>query len=290
MMKQRIINFLSITKKDWNGLVILVVLMLVILAVPYAYRYLHKDTPINLKEFYAASSRLKQAAGTSAETTVEDSSLKTPNPVMFTFNPNDITVNKWQQLGLSLHQAAVIEHYKAKGGKFFSKADVKKMYSLTSEDYQRLEPYIKLPFAPANADGNTKLEVSVELNSADSAQLTAIKGIGPSYAARIISYRNRLGGFIRKEQLKEVYGLDNSLFEQIKSSVYVKASAVKRIKINTISVNQLRIFPYLKYKEANAVIEYRTQHGPYNSMADLLHVAILDAVILNKIEPYISFE
>ncbi len=287
-MKQRIINFLSITKKDWNGLVILVVLMLVILAVPYAYRYFHKDTPINLKEFYAASSRLKQAAGTGAETTIEDSSLKTPHPVMFTFNPNDIAVNNWQQLGLSLHQAAVIEHYKAKGGKFFSKADVKKMYTITAEDYKRLEPYINLPLANANKEN--KRPVSIELNSADSTQLTAIRGIGPSYAERIISYRNRLGGFIRKEQLKEVYGLDNSLFEQIKGNVYVKAAAVKRIKINTISVNQLRIFPYLKYKEANAVIEYRTQHGPYVSMADLQHVAILNAVTLKKIEPYISFE
>ena len=129
-----------------------------------------------------------------------------------------------------------------------------------------------------------------ELNSADSARLTAIKGIGPYSAARIISYRNRLGGFIKKEQLKEVYGLDSGLYEQVKNSVYVKPSAIKPIKINTISVNQLRIFPYLKYKEANAIIEYRTQHGPYSNRADLQNVAILNPATLHKVEPYISFK
>ena len=287
-MKRRIINYLSITKKDWNGLVVLVALILLILAAFYLYLYFHKDTPINLKDFYAASARLKQAGDTPEEADLTDSTQKVANPQMFLFDPNNTGVKQWQQLGLSLHQATVIEHYKAKRGKFFSKADVKKMYTITGDDYKRLQPYINLPLIPSSK-GVTAVKF-IELNSADSAKLTALKGVGPSYAARIISYRNRLGGFISKEQLTEVYGLDNNLYEQIKHSVFVRASLVKPILINKISVNQLRIFPYLKYKEANAIIEYRTQHGPYTSMAGLNNIAILNAQVLTKIKPYISFK
>ena len=287
-MKRRIINYLSITKKEWNGLVVLVVLILVILAAPYAYRYFHKDTPINFKDIYAASARLRQAGDTANEDAFIDSAQKAVNPKMFVFDPNHVTSAQWQQLGLSLHQGAVIEHYKIKGGKFFSKADVKKMYSITADDYKRMEPYISLP--EASQGEKAAAGQLTELNSADSAKLTTIKGIGPYSAARIISYRNRLGGFVKKEQLKEVYGLDSGVYEQVKNSVYVKASAIKPIKINTISINQLRIFPYLKYKEANAIIEYRIQHGPYNDRADLQNVAILSQVTLHKLEPYISFK
>ena len=146
-MKRRIINYLSITKKEWNGLVVLVVLILVILAAPYVYRYFHKDTPINFKDFYAASARLQHAGDTDSEGGFVDSAQKAVNPKMFAFDPNQVTSAQWQQLGLSLHQAAVIEHYKTKGGKFFSKDDVKKMYSITADDYKRLEPYISLPGA-----------------------------------------------------------------------------------------------------------------------------------------------
>ena len=287
-MKRRVIKYLSITKKDWNGLVVLVALILLILAAPYLYLYFHKDTPINLKDFYAASVRLKQAGDTLEEAGLADSAQKVVNPHMFLFDPNNTGVKQWQQLGLSLHQAAVIEHYKAKGGKFFSKADVKKMYTITGDDYERLQPYINLPLT---LSGKVVTAVKlIELNSADSAKLTTLRGIGPSYAARIISYRNRLGGFISKEQLKEVYGLDSDLYGQVKHDVFVRASLIKPITINKISVNQLRIFPYLKYKQANAIIEYRTQHGAFTSMADLNNIAILDAQVLAKIKPYLSFK
>ncbi len=117
-----------------------------------------------------------------------------------------------------------------------------------------------------------------------------MRGVGPASAVIILRYRNRLGGFYRKEQLKEVYGIDSLRFEEIKSQVSVNPARIKKLPINSISFDQLRLFPYLSYKQVNAVIEYRNQHGNYNSMDDLKNIVLLDAGILRKIEPYISFK
>jgi len=132
--------------------------------------------------------------------------------------------------------------------------------------------------------------ITIELNSADSAQLTRLHGIGGSFAIRIIRYRNRIGGFYNKEQLKEVYELDSAKYAGIRDQVTVDPGKVIKVNINTISFASLRQSPYLSYKQASAIIEYRTQHGNYNSIDDIGNVAIVTPDILHKIEPYIKFK
>lgn len=138
---------------------------------------------------------------------------------------------------------------------------------------------------------STKLKpgATVELNTADSAQLTTVRGIGPSFAMRIIRYRYRLGGYYNKEQLKEVYGMDDTTYRKIKDQLTIDRGAITKININTISFASLRQLPYLDYKQASAVIEYRNQHGKYASMDDIRNIAIITPEIITKIEPYIIF-
>jgi competence protein ComEA len=289
-MKARIKNYLSVTKKEWNGMVILVILIALVLAAPYVYQLLRKDNTINFKDFDKAVAQLTQAEHQQGFVSNNaGSDEKIVNPVMFPFNPNNLSVAQWKQLGLSEKQANVIKHYEAKGGSFHSKDDVKKMYALTPDDYKRLEPYIQIPETDQVAKKLNPGE-TVELNTADSAKLTKVRGVGPSFAVRIISYRNRLGGFYHKEQLKEIYGVDTSKYTEIQSQVSINPAKVKRININTISFEQLRIFPYLDYKRVNAIVQYRTQHGNYTSINDMRNVAILDDGILRKIEPYLEFK
>jgi competence protein ComEA len=130
----------------------------------------------------------------------------------------------------------------------------------------------------------------IELNTADSAKLTTLHGIGPSFARHIINYRNRLGGFYRKEQLKEVFGLDSSTYSGLQAQVRVDASHVKKIPVNSITFEALSHFPYLTYKQINAIIQFRDQHGEYESLDDMKNIAILNEGILRKIEPYLAFK
>jgi competence protein ComEA len=184
-------------------------------------------------------------------------------------------------------QANIITNYTAKGGKFYKPEDLKKIYGITEDDYKRLASYIDIPSSLGYA---VKVNTVVELNTADSARLTTVQGIGPAFATRIIYYRERLGGFISKEQLKEVYGLDEVKFKEVKDHVKVDPARIRRININTITFDKLRLMPYLNYKQVNALIEYRKQHGNYNSLADLKNIAIIDDQILRKIEPYIILD
>jgi len=283
-MKAPVKKYLSITKKEWNGLVVLVVLMLLILLAPTVYQQLHKDKAIDTKDFDNAAALLSKAK----DTVYNDA----PNgrPVnLFKFDPNDVTLQQWEQLGLSEHEANVILHYLAKGGHFYKKEDLRKIYGITAADYKRLEPYIDIPNS-GYVSNKVAAGVVIELNSADSARLTQIRGVGPAFAQRIIEYRTRLGGFLRKEQLQEVYGIDTSRYAQLKNEVSVDPSRIKKIDINAVDFEGLRKFPYLTNKQTNAIIQYRKQHGDYHSIADMKNIAILDDDILRKIEPYLSFK
>ncbi|GAB2975028.1 hypothetical protein GCM10027049_06880 [Mucilaginibacter puniceus] len=259
-------------------MVVLLVLILLILAAPYIYQYFHKETPTDFKDFDKAVALLNSGKGNNL------SEEKIANPVLFKFDPNNLPAEKWQQLGLSEKQINTIKNYEAKGGRFYKKQDVQKIYAITPDDYKRLAPYIDIPEGYTN-----KPNIIVELNSADSAKLTRINGIGPAFAQRILEYRKRLGGFLNKGQLKEIYGLDEEKYNHIKDQVSINPALITKIKINQVDFEGLRRFPYLTNKQTNAIIQYRNQHGNYSSIDDMRNIVILDEVILRKIEPYIVF-
>ncbi len=289
-MKQHAKNYLSITKKEWNGLVVLVILIALVLASPYVYQLWHKDSTINQTELNHALAILSKAKIDSAQSNIDDSWID--HPVMFDFNPNNLPAEKWKLLGLSDRQVAIIKNYEAKGGHFYRNTDLKKIYGIYPEDYKRLEPYIDIPQKGDDYVPSHKLEAgaTIEINTADSAKLTEVRGIGPSFAMRIIRYRDRLGGFYHKEQLMEVFELDTAKYNIIKYQLTIDPLKVVKLKINTISLPSLQQFPYLNYKQVNAIIQYRAQHGNYNSINDMANVAILTPEVLRKIEPYLSYK
>jgi competence protein ComEA len=290
LMKSHIKNYLSVTKKEWNGMVVLVFIIALVLLLPYAYQFSHKDnTKINETDFNKAVALLNKAKMDSSDNKIA-SDEKPANPALFDFNPNDLSANQWKQLGLSEHQIKIIKNYESKGGHFYRNTDLQKIYGITPDDYKRLEPYIDIPQKGEYVSTKLKPGATVEINTADSAKLTEVRGIGPSFAMRIIRYRDRLGGFYQKEQLKDVYGVDSAKYAEIINQLTVDPAAVTKLKINSISFESLRQFPYLTYKQVNAVIQYRVQHGNYTSVSDMENIAIITPEILHKIGPYLSFK
>lgn len=130
---------------------------------------------------------------------------------------------------------------------------------------------------------------SVEINSADSAELCKLYGIGPAFASRIMKYRNLLGGFVRKEQLLEVYGMTEERYLQFADNVVVDTSLVEKININTATLATLKRHPYLDYYQAKAIVSFREQGNRFNNYADLLVVNLVDEVLVSKLKGYIQF-
>ncbi len=298
-------NYFGFTKREYNGLLALMILLLLISILPYLNGlYLTKPAQITatdqnaIKKLVLINQQQPQYYA-KVRNEIEDEAL-TSKPLFFNFDPNQIDQAAWQKLGLSAKQAQAIINYRNKGGQFRKPEDLQKMYTISPEKYNALLPYVKIENAyaahqfekkayPEKTPYVKKEPIIVEINGADTLQLDEIRGIGAAFAKRIVKYRERLGGFYTKEQLLEVFGLDSLKFAEIKSQVKVNVSLVKQIDINKAEFDDLKNHPYLKYKQINAIIQYRKQHGKFNGIDDLKKVAILSAENIQHLAPYLTF-
>lgn len=110
----------------------------------------------------------------------------------------------------------------------------------------------------------------INLNLCDSADLEKLPGIGPILSARIVKYRNLLGGYADVRQLLEVYGLREEVFEIIKERVSADTTLLKKISVNSDSYSVLLRHPYLDPEHVTAIVRYRERIGPITEWKTLL--------------------
>jgi competence ComEA-like helix-hairpin-helix protein len=222
----------------------------------------------------------------------EESEKKKLTP--FPFNPNTMTFNDWKRLGFTEKQVQQITNYQSKGGYFYDKTDLKKLYSITEEDYQILEPYIQITPKQKQETKESKKESytlsKIELNETDSFELQKIPGIGQKTAARIVQYREKLGGFVNLNQLKEVYAIDSSRFLQISPYLSVNSVRIRKININQTTIKELIKHPYIDYYLAKSIVVHREKHGNYTDVKEIKQAVKLYDELYRKIIPYLSVE
>lgn len=134
------------------------------------------------------------------------------------------------------------------------------------------------------------VSLSIELNSTDTSELKQIYGIGSILSKRIIKYRDLLGGFHSEKQLLDVYAMDANVYEDFKHQIFVDLSLVKKIDINFADANELSKHPFISYKLANSIVNYRVNHGSFSQSHELLNLHLIDTVTFNKLLPYINFD
>jgi len=210
---------------------------------------------------------------------------------LFNFDPNTASDEDFTLLSLNKEQIKVIRKYLNKGGKFSKKEDLSKIFVISHDKYIKLEPYIEIMKTDSNIYTADIMPTSpVEINSADTSELNILKGIGNTMAARIINYRNKLGGFIRTEQLLEVYGISNEAYERIAGQIILNIKTVKKININFATAFEMDNHPYLNYREAKAIEKYRTENGSFTATSQLLEKHVLSFETYNKIKDYLVVE
>lgn len=130
---------------------------------------------------------------------------------------------------------------------------------------------------------------TIELNNADTTNLKKIPGIGSSYANRIVKYRNLLGGYADITQLKEVWGMDDDLYDKV--IVYITLTPqIKKIRINTASFEELNKHPYISYKQATVIADIRERKGNIESINRLSLLDEFTPKDITRLTPYLSFE
>lgn len=310
--KQTASDYLTFSKRDRAGI-------LGVLLILFAIYFLPKlGSPLSNENAIVTDTALlslidtldaKQTAYNKADYTNYDEPVDAYQPSkkfdhttgeLFLFDPNALTPEGWQRLGLSAKTAATIQKYVSKGGSFKKADDLQKIWGLPKGFYERVAPYIRITAEPVNVpfkqnytaappyEKKGKIAI-VEVNSADTSALIALPGIGSKLALRITNFRDKLGGFYSVDQVKETYGVPDSTFQKIKAFLTVNSDGVKKLNINTATKDDLKMHPYLKWNLANAIVEYRNQHGAFKSVSELKKIVSIDDATFNKIAPYLSF-
>ena len=164
----------------------------------------------------------------------------------FRFNPNTVSLEDLQRLGFSEKQAAAIDHYRQKGGRFRRPADFAKSYVVADSVFDRLAPFIDIP--------------RVDINLADSTALLDLPGIGPYFAGKVVQYRTQLGGYSTVEQLLEIYHFDREKLDGLRD--LITCSAPIPYPLWTLPEADLARHPHISRAEAHSIVLYREHHRP----------------------------
>ena len=300
--------YLSFSRKERNAVLLLVILIILLFVTPYLIPT-SKETSVQEMMLLDTAASLEATINKKEKTerrysynTYEAGGSKENKRsiTVFYFDPNTLSASGWMKLGVKERTITTIQKYLSKGGRFREGNDLKKIFGLPPELTEVLIPYVKIPAANENAytaafptrgkEPTTRLRQPVDINKADSISLLSLDGIGPKLAGRILKFREKLGGFVEIRQLGEVYGLADSSFKNILPQLMVSAVTVKKINVNHADLSLLRQHPYVGRKLAEVIIQYRQQHGHFNTVEELSAIDIITPDLLRKLAPYLTTE
>lgn len=318
----RLKEYFTFTKKERRAVIVLAILAILFSLLPVLFPTLVKnETDFTVDEEAEAQLEAMRTKEKRAPETNEEDGGDVYQPKansypqynasskaeLFYFDPNTATEDELRRLGIRAKTVQTILNYRSKGGRFKQPEDINRIYGLSSNDKERLLPFVKIenaatsspsselvtannPSQPATAVTNSfseKKSKPIDINTADTAQWRSLKGIGSFYAKRIVNFREKLGGFYSIQQVGETYGLPDSTFQMIKPFLLVNTAAIRQINLNTATVDELKVHPYIKGGLAHAIINYRNAHGAFSSVEQLQNIGAIDEEVYKKIAPYL---
>ncbi|MBC9910388.1 ComEA family DNA-binding protein [Chitinophaga varians] len=316
MPKTSLKELFRFSRKEQAGIVLLLLLVWFTGRVPDLWFYFHRSAPPDTAGCAAALRSLEAAAAEAASKPLP-SDRPSDRPAgrvaaavvpatLFYFDPNTLSAEGWQRLGVSARTAATIDRYRQKGGRFRSAADLERIYGLSPSLCRQLQPYVRIIRSVATSRPDSGMHAErrdtayhytawhrkppprvIDVNSADTADWQLLPGIGPGFARRIVAFREKLGGFYDITQVGECYGLPDSTFKKIQPFLQIGSGSLKKIDLNLTDEKSLAAHPYIRYKLARLIVQYRSAHGHFRHVEELRQLPLVDDVIYRKIEHYI---
>ena len=231
---------------------------------------------------------------------------------LFDFDPNTADSTALLKLGLERWQVRNIYRYRRAGGIYRRKEDFARLYGLTAGQYRRLEPHIRIgsDYRPAaelvgsssqhprsatasqsHRPDSLRYPVKITpgshvvLNTADTAELRHVPGIGVYFANEIVNHGRFLGGYVSVDQLDEIPDFP----KEAKQYFVISNAQPKKLNVNRLSLNELKRHPYINYYMARAIVDYRRLHGPIKSLQQLSLSRDFTPEAIKRLEPYVEF-
>jgi DNA uptake protein ComE-like DNA-binding protein len=284
-MSKKELDHLYLSKNERLGIFLLMTLLFILILIPWSYQ----SNPVLVK--YPGESICDRIENPYKSPIVNKSELyKNPEGTYKAkyFNPNNLSATDAKELKLPVKAFQSLQKYLSKGGTIKTKQQFSKIYGLDSNSFERLSPYLVLP-----DDKSGKYSIihksMIDMNAATKNELMSLPGIGEKLSDRIIKYRNLLGGFTRNSQLKEVYGLSDSTYNNCLPRMQIK-TAINKININEATFETLAKHPYIGYKSAKILINYNKQHQQILGINEIHQMGVWDSSWIEKISPYLDFK
>ena len=289
-----------LSKRNRRGLFGLLVLVIVIAVTP---RLIRAFSPIEkpvisfeeMKEAHKEFVAKKKERKKTSKYSKKKRKFSKPSSKI---DPNDLSQKERMKLGLSEKQAAIVLKFSERG--LYSNNDLKKIFVFPEQLFELIKDSL---YYPKKTNSNwekkeyekkdytkKKVELSIDINSANQEDFESIPGIGPFFAKKIVEQRNDLGGYISKQQLLEIWKFDQEKLDAIDEYIVLKSKSFKKLNINTSSVEELKNHPYISYSIANSIVKMRKMNGDFTSIADIKKSKIINEELYLKIQPYITTE
>lgn len=294
---------LFLSRSEKRGLLLLLFLLLCVSGgILYVGMSERVGTSVQLSPEDAAE--LEAFAETTKERKRQRETERTALSTPFPFNPNTADSATLIKVGLKSWQVKNLLAYRRAGGRWKDADDFKRLYGLSEEEFQRLRPYIQIPppvkdvyFTEKDRVRQDSLrqlrpekfaELTVlDLNTVDTLTLRKIPGIGVGYSRAMVSYRQRLGGFVSVAQLKDIEGLPDRIEEWFTVD---ENAEVNRISINKSDFKTLVRHPYLSYEQVKVITTHIRKYGQLRSWKDLQLYPEFTPQDFERLTPYFVFE
>ena len=299
-IKKVIKDYFSFSKKERTAAIILSVVIGVFIALPYLIKGKKHLPPME-----DAVHKLQKVGTDSGYHRKEYTTRYAPYPSQentvfepFNFDPNTVDEAGWHKLGLRDKTIHTILNYRSKGGQFREAGDIKKIWGLRPEEAERLMPYVHITAVQPGYKKKDYVPYKyaaikpsiVDINTATLEELRIIPGMGNGLVYRIIKYRERLGGFISVDQVKETYGMSDSALVLMLPYFKLNNPVLTTININTATDYDLSNQPYITRDVAKAIVLYRIQHGNYKTVEGIKMIVFIKEALYQKISPYLSVQ